>query len=163
MGEPVVADLALADEPATIALGALLAAALPADYRGWLILLEGELGSGKTTLARSLLRALGHSGVVPSPTYTLVEPYELERGTVYHVDLYRIADPDELEFLGMDDVREGLTLVEWPERAPTLLEDADLTVRLGYAGAGRRARIEGLSARGAALVADLDSSNISSK
>ncbi|MDZ7770798.1 MAG: tRNA (adenosine(37)-N6)-threonylcarbamoyltransferase complex ATPase subunit type 1 TsaE [Woeseiaceae bacterium] len=115
MAEPVTHSRALPDPPATNALGGLLAAALPDDYRGWLVLLQGELGAGKSTLARALLTALGHDGLVPSPTYTLVEPYELPRGSVYHVDLYRISSADELHFLGFDELREGLMLVEWPK------------------------------------------------
>lgn len=152
MGQPLSADVALADERATAALGASLVIALPDDYGGWLVALEGELGAGKTTLARGMLRALGHAGAVPSPTYMLVEPYELARGVVYHVDLYRIADQSELEFLGWSDLREGLVLVEWPERAPGLMAHADLAVVLFYADHGRRARIEGRSDRGRALV-----------
>lgn len=142
----------LPDEPATIELAAQLAAALPPDRQGWLLLLEGELGAGKSTLARGLIRALGHRGSVPSPTYTLVEPYELPGGTVYHIDLYRVADPEELQFLGFDELEQGLRLVEWPDRAPALASAADLAIKLRYDGAGRRATIEALSTRGAALI-----------
>ena len=124
----------------------------PRTPRGWLILLQGELGAGKTTLARAALEALGHAGTVPSPTYTLVEPYEVPRGIVYHVDLYRIADANELEFLGWDDLREGLLLVEWPERVPTLLDDADLAIALSYSGAGRNASVTAISPRADVLV-----------
>ncbi|MEX0707818.1 MAG: tRNA (adenosine(37)-N6)-threonylcarbamoyltransferase complex ATPase subunit type 1 TsaE [Woeseia sp.] len=155
MAEPVTHSRALPDPPATNALGGLLAAALPDDYRGWLVLLQGELGAGKSTLARALLVALGHDGLVPSPTYTLVEPYELPRGNVYHVDLYRISSADELHFLGFDELREGLMLVEWPERVPDLVDDADLLVALTYAGDGRRADITACSERATALVRSL--------
>ncbi|MEX1265323.1 MAG: tRNA (adenosine(37)-N6)-threonylcarbamoyltransferase complex ATPase subunit type 1 TsaE [Woeseia sp.] len=155
MAEPVTHSRALPDPPATNALGGLLAAALPDDYRGWLVLLQGELGAGKSTLARALLTALGHDGLVPSPTYTLVEPYELPRGSVYHVDLYRISSADELHFLGFDELREGLMLVEWPERVPDLVDDADLLVALTYAGDGRRADITACSERATALVRSL--------
>jgi len=147
----------LSDEAATAALGKALADAMPPDIGGWLILLSGELGAGKSALARALLRAMGHTGPVPSPTYTLVEPYELRHGNVYHIDLYRIRDPGELEFLGWSDLRDGLVLVEWPERSPALAAEADLEIRLTYAGTGRRAELCGLSARGrrlAAAVAD---------
>lgn len=145
----------LPDEAATAALGRALAAALPADAGGLLILLKGELGAGKSTLARALLRALGHEGPVPSPTYTLVEPYELETLSVFHVDLYRVASPDELEYLGWDELSDGLLLVEWPERAPALFDSADLVVSLTYDGAGRRATLAPGSERGAALLAAL--------
>lgn len=156
MAEPVTHLKALPDPAATDALGSTLAAALPEDYRGWLVLLQGELGAGKSTLARALLTALGHDGLVPSPTYTLVEPYELPRGNVYHVDLYRISSTDELHFLGFGELREGLMLVEWPERVPDLVDEADLLVALAYDGDGRRADITACSERAAALVRALD-------
>lgn len=136
--------LSLPDSAATQALGRAVAAALPraGGLAGRLLLLEGELGSGKTTLARALLRALGHEGPVPSPTYTLVEPYELAPGRVYHIDLYRLSGEAELPFLGWDELGDGLRLVEWPERAPGLLDAADVRIRLWYDGAGRRAVVE---------------------
>ena len=149
--------LPLADPAASEAFGAALAAALPAPRSGWLILLQGDLGAGKTTVVRALLRELGHAGTVPSPTYTLVEPYEVAGETVYHVDLYRIADAEELEFLGWTDLRDGLLLVEWPERAPAIAADADLTVRLRYADTdGREAELRAHSARAEALLKRLE-------
>lgn len=148
--------LTLPDSAATAELGRRLAEVLPQDYSGWRILLQGELGSGKSTLARATLHALGHEGPVPSPTYTLVEPYDIAgRGSVYHVDLYRIGDDSELEFLGWTELGEGLVLVEWPERVPALLEQADLLVRLDFPGdaaVGREARVCAPSDRGAALL-----------
>ena len=90
----------LPDAAATDALATRLHAVLPADTAGWTLLLEGELGAGKSTFARALILAMGHDGPVPSPTYTLVEPYQLSGRTIYHVDLYRIADEDELRYLG---------------------------------------------------------------
>lgn len=151
----------LPDEAATIELAQRLAQALPADRQGWLLLLEGELGAGKSTLARGLLRALGHDGAAPSPTYTLVEPYDLPGGAIYHVDLYRVADPEELQFLGFDELEQGLRLVEWPDRAPALSQSADVGVLLEYDGAGRRATLTGLSPRGADLVSALDALSVS--
>jgi tRNA threonylcarbamoyladenosine biosynthesis protein TsaE len=142
----------LPDEPATEALGRALVTALPDARAGWQVLLQGELGAGKTTLARAMLRELGHQGTVPSPTYTLVEPYDLPSGKAYHVDLYRIADSNELEFLGWSELGDGLLLVEWPERAPGIAELADLRVELGYCGAGRQALLTALSERGALLL-----------
>lgn len=139
--------LDLPDTAATGTLGRALAAALPQPLAGWMVLLEGELGSGKTTMARALLRALGHDGAVPSPTYTLVEPYELPRGKIYHIDLYRIIDEGDVPYLGFDEFGDGLRLIEWPERAPALCRAADLRIRLAYAGAGRRATIDCLTER----------------
>jgi tRNA threonylcarbamoyladenosine biosynthesis protein TsaE len=145
--------LELADRAATEALGGALAQALAGlgPEEGCLILLEGELGAGKTTLARGFLRAAGHAGPVPSPTYTLVEPYEIDGRTVYHLDLYRIAEPEELEYLGWRDMAGAVSLVEWPQRAPELAAQADLVIRLDHTDGARRARIEALSATGEAL------------
>lgn len=114
--------------------------------------LAGDLGAGKTTWVRALLRGLGHEGPVPSPTYTLVETYPLTGLTVVHVDLYRLADAEELEYLGLRDwlaePRVWL-LVEWPERAPALVAGTDLTIRLELAGAtGRRVGLEAGSETG---------------
>lgn len=150
MGEPV--ELTLPDPAATEALGASLARALPARG-GFVVLLTGEIGAGKTTLVRGLLRAAGHAGPVPSPTYTLVEPYESGGRHYYHLDLYRIAEPEELEYLGWRDMEEAVTLVEWAERAPALAARADLVVNLAHARAGRTVRIEAVSDRGAAVAA----------
>ncbi len=110
--------LFLPDLEATERFAARLVAVLPTRLEGWTILLQGELGSGKSSLARAMLHSMGHSGAVPSPTYTLVEPYKLPQVTLYHIDLYRIADQEELEFLGWSDLDDGLRLVEWPERVP---------------------------------------------
>ena len=143
----------LPDEAATGDLARELLAILPADSAGWTILLEGELGAGKSTFARALIMAMGHDGAVPSPTYTLVEPYELSDHRVYHVDLYRIVDEEELRYLGWTELEDGLRLVEWPDRAPDLLAAADLRVSLSYAGTGRDGEIKGLSQRGQELVA----------
>ena len=147
--------LPLADEPATIALAEQVAALLPTDLAGWTILLEGELGAGKSTFARALIRALGHEGAVPSPTYTLVEPYQLAQKSIYHVDLYRVSSEEELRYLGWNELEDGCRLVEWPDRAPGLLQDADLRIQLSYAGPGRAAELLGMSERGAGLVASL--------
>ncbi len=142
----------LVDEAASLQLAAALGQTLPDDPSGWTVLLEGELGAGKSTLARALIQTMGHSGPVPSPTYTLVEPYDLSRCRVYHVDLYRIADEEELRYLGWNELDEGLRLVEWPDRAPGLSNGADLRIRLEYSGDGRLATLDPLSARAKALL-----------
>ncbi len=142
----------LADEAATEKLGRDLIAVLPEDSGGWMILVQGELGAGKSTLARSMIRALGHVGNIPSPTYTLVEPYAFSSMTVYHVDLYRIADASELEFLGWSDLRDGLLLIEWPERVEGLGEQGDVLIDLSYRGDGRNAELSGISERGREIV-----------
>lgn len=135
---------ALPDSAATEALGAELAPLLR-SRPGGMIWLEGELGAGKTTLARALLRALGVQGAVRSPTYTLVEPYELDGGLrVLHLDLYRLAEPEELYGLGVLDEAPPAAwwLVEWPQRGQGVLPAADLHVRLRNEGEGRLAELE---------------------
>jgi tRNA threonylcarbamoyladenosine biosynthesis protein TsaE len=135
-------ELTLANEVATACAGSALARGMPDIARRHLLLgLSGELGSGKTTLARGLLRALGVSGAIRSPTFTLVEPYETARGTVHHIDLYRL-DPGgpALESLGYRDLRgqPGLIIVEWPERGGRALGTTDLVATLDHEGSGRR-------------------------
>ena len=149
-------SLILPDPAATESLAAALAAALPANAGGWAILLQGELGAGKSTFARAMLHALGHEGVVPSPTYTLVEPYTLPNYPAYHIDLYRIESADELEFLGWSDLQDGLKLIEWPERATPTTAAADIKVELAYEGEGRATTLSGLSERGTAVLASLE-------
>lgn len=109
-----------------------------------LVFLSGELGTGKTTLVRGVLRGWGHQGAVKSPTYTLIEPYELPRGKVYHLDLYRLGDPEELEFLGLRELLadEALLLVEWPERGEGWLPRPDLDIRLAHTPDGRGRQLE---------------------
>lgn len=144
--------LTLSDEAATIALANAVFRALPDDRAGWTLLLSGELGAGKSTFARAFIRAAGHEGPVPSPTYTLVEPYDLPSGLIYHIDLYRVSSEDELHFLGVGELDDGCCLVEWPERAPGLLASGDLQIVLSYESSGRSARINTLSDRGSALI-----------
>jgi tRNA threonylcarbamoyladenosine biosynthesis protein TsaE len=146
---------ALPDEGATEALARRLAAALPERTAGLTLLLQGDLGAGKSTFARALIRSLGHSGAVPSPTYTLVEPYDLPGGMVYHVDLYRVSSEDELRYLGWTELDEGFRIVEWPDRAPGISAQADLRLELEYDGPGRSATSRALSAAGERIVARL--------
>ena len=135
-------ELILPDEAATTAVGAALACRLPDLARQNLLLaLSGELGSGKTTLARGLLRALGIAGAIKSPTFTLVEPYETSQGPVNHIDLYRLeAGQPALDGIGFRDIRgqPGLVIVEWPERAGVALGTPDLQVKLAHEGLMRR-------------------------
>jgi tRNA threonylcarbamoyladenosine biosynthesis protein TsaE len=147
----------LPDVAATMSIAAKLVAALPANTQGCMLLLQGELGAGKSTLARAMLRELGHCGPVPSPTYTLVEPYELSGGIVYHIDLYRISGTEELDFLGWSDLRDGLILLEWPERVPQLVEQADLKITLeyghsGHSGDSREASFQSYSTLGSKMM-----------
>jgi tRNA threonylcarbamoyladenosine biosynthesis protein TsaE len=144
----------LPDEDATLAFGACLAGALGG---GAVLYLHGELGAGKTTLARGLLRALGHTATVKSPTYTLVEPYQVAGRPLYHFDLYRLADPEELEFLGIRDYLQpdAILLIEWPERGRGHLPAPDLEIRLAPHDGGRRVRWHACSERGAEIVARL--------
>lgn len=140
-------ELILDSAEATEALGERLARALPPRAVAYL---RGDLGAGKSTLARALLRALGVTGAIRSPTYTLVEPYPLPAGGwALHLDLYRIGHPEELEFLGLDPTEARLWLVEWPEHGQGALPDADLEVALAVAGSGRRCDLRPLSPVGA--------------
>jgi len=135
----------LDDETATSHLARTLAASQPGPA---MVHLGGDLGAGKSTLARAWLRALGVTGTVPSPTYTLVERYQVPSGEVLHLDLYRVADAGELEFLGLDELTPWLWLVEWPERAGAQLPPVDLSIHLALAGNGRSARIAAKSLPG---------------
>ena len=139
--------LFLPDEAATNELGQRLLACLPENLAGWTVLLRGELGAGKSTFARALIRAAGHAGPVPSPTYTLVEPYKLPHGTIYHIDLYRVSSEDELRYLGWNELDDGFRLIEWPERAPGLTAQADLALTLTYDADGRSAERAALTER----------------
>ena len=138
----------LADEAATLAFGARLARELAP---GLTFYLEGDLGAGKTTLVRGLLRALGHGGRVKSPTYTLVETYSLPAFELYHFDLYRLHDPREWLDAGFRDVSGGqaVSLIEWPEKAAGWLPRPDVVVRLRIDDGSRDAECEAASPRGA--------------
>ncbi len=145
--------LDLPDAEATDRLGHALAATRPARAVAYL---QGDLGAGKSTLARALLRTLGVQGTIRSPTYTLLERYPLAAGgEAWHLDLYRIADPGELDYLGLDEDAAVLWLVEWPDRGQGGLPPVDLWLRLEVAGEGRRARFEASSAGGRAWLAGL--------
>lgn len=132
-------DVFLPDPEATGRCGHALARTRPPQA---VVHLHGDLGAGKSTLARAMLRALGVQGAIRSPTYTLVERYALaDGGEALHLDLYRIGDAGELEFLGLDDARAALWLVEWPERGTRALPAPDLVVELAISGTGRQASL----------------------
>jgi tRNA threonylcarbamoyladenosine biosynthesis protein TsaE len=137
----------LPNEAATIALAQDLA---PALLDGGVVYLRGELGAGKTTFARALLRAMGVGERVKSPTYSLLERYVVNGRDAFHLDLYRIADAGELEWLGLDelDAPGTIVLVEWPERGRGALPKPDLEITLEHEGQGRRASLDAASVRG---------------
>lgn len=144
----------IADEDGMLKFGAQMAAACPSTAT---VFLYGQLGAGKTTLTRGFLQGLGHLGKVKSPTYTLVEPYELAGQTVFHFDLYRLTDPQELEFIGLEDYfrDQAICIVEWPERGASLLPPADLSCYIEQKAEGRQLRLEAGTERGQRIVAQL--------
>jgi len=144
-------SIGLADAAATEAWAARMAAALPPSL---VVALEGDLGAGKTTWVRALLRALGHEGPVPSPTYTLIETYDVGGYRVHHLDLYRLADPEELEFIGLRDLLDGEAglFIEWPSRGEGALPTPDVELGLAVEGEGRRLTLVGVSQPGSQLV-----------
>jgi tRNA threonylcarbamoyladenosine biosynthesis protein TsaE len=147
--------LSLPDEAATGRLGNALALGIRGSRPGQLVVfLAGDLGVGKTALTRALLGSLGHATRVPSPTYTLVEPYTVPGYRVLHVDLYRLSDPGELDYLGLaEQLGPGsLLIVEWPDRGAGRLPAPDLTVVLAVEGAGRRAEFHAATAVGGEVV-----------
>ena len=144
-------NIVVEGEDAMLQLGAKLASRL---VSGMLVYLEGELGMGKTTLARGIIQSLGHSGAVKSPTYTIVEPYELAALTVYHFDLYRLEQAQELEFMGVRDYFDGssVCLIEWPERGKGVLPSADIVITIERENVGRLVIFRSHTALGEQLV-----------
>jgi len=144
----------LADAAATDALGVRLARALRQWSRGLVVALDGELGAGKTALTRATLVELGHTGRVVSPSYTLVEPYTVAGRGFHHLDLYRLGDPEELEFLGVRDIDSAndWLFIEWSCRGTGFLPGIDMRIALAYERTGRRARISATTDRGRAFM-----------
>jgi len=126
----------LADEAATVAIGKGLAQVVKTNIKqqALIVYLHGDLGAGKTTLTRGFVRGMGHVGNVKSPTYTLVEPYELAPWRVFHFDLYRLSDAEELEYMGIRDYfnDDCCCFIEWPEKGTGLLANADLIITISY-------------------------------
>ena len=144
--------LHLADEEAMVAFGGQLANITQGHG---LIFLEGDLGAGKTTLSRGIIRGLGHTGAVKSPTFTLVEPYEIGDIRAFHFDLYRLVDPEELEYMGIRDYfdEDALCLIEWPQQGAGFLPKADLTITIRPHNTGRALTLSPQGSRGEAWCA----------
>lgn len=154
-------SLFLHDEAETVAMGQKLGTVMAA---GGVIFLTGTLGAGKTTLTRGVLKSFGHTGAVKSPTYTLVEPYDFNVDqqasgqVVYHFDLYRLADPEELEYMGIREYFDGraLCIVEWPDKGEGFLPVADITLSLSPKNEGRMLELKAGSATGRAALGALE-------
>lgn len=141
----------LPDEASTLALGKQLANSVPESC---LIFLQGDLGAGKTTLVRGFLQGFGFQGAVRSPTYALVEPYQINQKQIFHFDLYRLEDPEELEYIGIRDyfAQTAISLIEWPERAKNLLPTADLTCYIRANSTSRAATLAATSPCGRHII-----------
>ncbi len=141
----------LDDESETVHAGHCLGESISC---GAVVFLEGTLGAGKTTFCRGVMNAFGHSGAVKSPTYTLVEPYSFGGVQLYHFDLYRLSDPEELEYMGGRDYFQGdaICLVEWPERGKGFVPEVDIQVNLDPEGSGRQLRLTAKSPRGVEIL-----------
>lgn len=145
----------LADEMATIALGKKIADLVKRELKqGIIVFLNGDLGAGKTTLTRGFVQGMGHVGNVKSPTYTLVEPYDLQDWQVYHFDLYRLADPEELEYMGIRDYFNSncCSFIEWPEKGQGMLPKADMIIDLVYLDEQRQVSLQANTPLGEQLV-----------
>jgi tRNA threonylcarbamoyladenosine biosynthesis protein TsaE len=150
------------DEVEQQRLGALIASTLSDSV---IVFLHGDLGAGKTTLVRGFLRGLGYQGNVKSPTYTLIEPYRLDQRLICHLDLYRLADADELEYLGVRDLldEQATLLIEWPEQGEGALPQPDLRINIRYLDLGRAIEVTADSAVGARQLARLKAKRLAEK
>jgi tRNA threonylcarbamoyladenosine biosynthesis protein TsaE len=144
----------LEDDVATVAMGNTLAQLMEP---GLVLYLHGDLGAGKTTFSRGVIQGLGHKGNVKSPTYTLVEPYESTTIPAYHFDLYRLADPEELEFMGIRDYFNAntLCLIEWPERGQGILPTADIDIEIQYLETKRKIEMTANTELGSSIILKL--------
>ncbi|MBD1580751.1 tRNA (adenosine(37)-N6)-threonylcarbamoyltransferase complex ATPase subunit type 1 TsaE [Pseudoalteromonas sp. S16_S37] len=144
----------LADEAQTVAMGERLCKYIK---NGAVLFLHGDLGAGKTTLSRGIVQGMGHTGKVKSPTYTLVEPYELEDVSIYHFDLYRLGDPEELEYMGIRDYfsPNAICIIEWPQKGAGFIPSPDLNVEMAYDGEQRTVTVSANSERGQTIVMQL--------
>lgn len=144
----------LRDAEHTVAFGGLLAQAVEL---GSVLYLIGDLGAGKTTLSRGFIQGRGFEGNVKSPTYTLVEPYEMTDYTIYHFDLYRLSDPEELEFMGIRDYlqQDTICLIEWPERGTGVIPAADVLIEMQYHQQAREIFLRACSTKGEACLTEL--------
>lgn len=151
----------IADENAMTEFGARLMSVLAAteSHRGIILFLNGDLGAGKTTLSRGMIQSFGHQGNVKSPTYTLVEEYHLNGKHIYHFDLYRLSDPEELEFMGIRDYfsADSICLLEWAEKGQGMLPPADLLVNISYADSARNLELIASSTLGTQILESLSS------
>ena len=148
----------LADEQATIALGRQLAEIVRNNLKqGITVFLNGDLGAGKTTLTRGFVQGMGHVGHVKSPTYTIVEPYDLSDWQVYHFDLYRLADAEELEYMGIRDYfnNHSCSFIEWPEKGEGMLPAPDMIIDLAYSDEQRQISLQAKTDLGERLVSML--------
>jgi len=149
----------LADETATINMGTALAKIVLNELeKGIVVYLNGDLGAGKTTLTRGFVQGMGHKGNVKSPTYTLVEPYELTKWQVYHFDLYRLSDPEELEYMGIRDyfADNCCCFIEWPEKGRGMLANADITIEMAYSDEQRNITLSAKSDLGQQVLDSLN-------
>jgi len=149
----------LADETATINMGTALAKIVLNEVeKGIVVYLNGDLGAGKTTLTRGFVQGMGHKGNVKSPTYTLVEPYELTKWQVYHFDLYRLSDPEELEYMGIRDyfADNCCCFIEWPEKGRGMLANADITIEMAYSDEQRNITLSAKSDLGQQVLDSLN-------
>ena len=147
-------DFFIENENDTVNFGAKLAKLIKTPFT---LYLTGELGAGKTTMSRGIIQNMGHDGAVKSPTYALVEPYNLNDLEIYHFDLYRLSDPDELEFMGIRDYfnDKSICIVEWPDNGAGFIPSADVKINLSYQGLSRVCNIQAISVKGCELLAKL--------